>query len=331
MRTTNEIRADFKSRLDETTKRNLDAVILHRLNKNYDYMILIVGKVGDGKSQLAQLCCSYVDEQFSTEKIMFTAMDYRMMERKLKPKSALDFDEGEEIFYSRGAMSTQQKKMVLKFAQIRQKNHFIVLCAPSLGLLEKWLRGIGETRVNAIFKVERRGMFRAYGDRSGALQKIRYDSESNNFQYPDADFVGFWKRIPNKNRFWMDYEKRKNRFLSSNRESAKIQREREKVQKQLSDSLTIKDIMEIHQVGESTVRDWINKFNIFPDRSVFRDLGGHTRVKHKGYEKGIIKLRRIKERGELMEKYRKMAKPTKRARLKPKRRYKKSKSRKRKR
>lgn len=304
MKISPESRQDFINRLDPLTKKNLDAVVERRLNNDYDYMLVIVGKVGDGKSQLAQLMCAYVDPAFNTEKIIFTALDYRAMERRLHSKSAIDFDEAEEVFYSRGAMSSGQKKMILKFAQIRQKNHFIVLCAPSLGLLEKWLRGVGDTRVNAIFKVERRGMFKVFGDKSGAIGKIRFDKESNMYKYPEPDFIGFWQKIPEKDRFWTDYKRRKERFLSSNRESAKIQREREKIHKLLSTSLSVKDISEIHQVSEESVRTWFNYYDIFPKGSVFKDIAGHVRVTSKGYDRGMAKLMKIRANKELLKKYR---------------------------
>jgi len=206
------------------------------------------------------------------------------------------FDEGEEIFFSRRAMTLQQQQMVLKFAQIRQKNYFIVIGAPSLFLLEKWLRGVGkESRVDCIWRIVRRGMFYSYGAKTGSLQKIRIDGRTNDIKYPTSDFVGFWQPIPKKCEYWNKYLKRKDQFLKATKESAKLIRKRQRQMKKIADSLTIRDIAEIQNVKPQTVRLWINRDKAFSKRYVFIDMTGRIRIKMRGYEIGLRRLEKKKQ------------------------------------
>jgi hypothetical protein len=280
--------------------------VKNRINNQYDFLLVIVGKVGDGKSMLECLSCAFVDNElgnkFTVERVIFTALEYKAHERKLRSKLSIGFDEGEEIFFSRRAMERSQKDMILKFAQIRQKNHFIVICTPSLALLETWLRGIGvETRVNAIWRVVRRGMFYVYSARTGSMQKIRIDRNTNTIKYPEPDYVGFWKEIKKSEKFWQEYLKKKNDFLTMNKESNKVSREREKVMKKIGESMTVRDLMELHNVSEGTVKAWIMKYKVFPKRSIFIDFSGKYRIKFKGYQEGMRKLERLKQKQVLMK------------------------------
>lgn len=281
--------------LHTTVMKNLDRVMENRLRKEYDYVLVIVGKVGDGKSMLASLACSYMDKKFPPERVLFTGIDYKMIERKLKEKMAIQFDEGEEVFFSRGAMTRLQKQMVLKFAQIRQRNHFIVICVPSLFLLEKWMRGIGDTRINCIWRIVRRGMFYCYADKHGTLSRIRIDHSVNKIFWPKSDFISFWKEIPKSAPFWKEYLRRKKNFLTMTRESRLVAKERDRVARKMSESLTVADIAEIQEVGISTVRQWLRK-GMFPKRAVFMGLDGRTRVKFPGYQRGVKRLEKEQEK-----------------------------------
>lgn len=290
--------------LDEKTKEELRGIVERRLHKEYDFVLLIVGRVGDGKSMLAALACAYTGKisgrKFNTDKVFFTAMDYRMQEDKLKRLDSLDFDEGEECFFSRRAMTTEQQKMILKFAQIRQQNFFITICAPSLFLLEKWLRGVGkETRVDCIWKIERRGTFSSYSAKTKSLQKIKIDTVTNDVKYPNpVDFYGHWKPIPKDSKFWKDgYLKKKNAFLKMTKESEKFIKHKRKMEKLMADSFTLREITELCNVKSlNTVRLWLKKYNIFPKKYVFVDPTGKIRIRTKGYEIGMKNLEKKRKK-----------------------------------
>lgn len=290
-----------EEKLDDVTKTNLENVVEYRLKNEFDFVLLIVSKVGNGKSMLSALCQLFIskllEKKFDIDHIFFTVKDYRMFEGKLNDKDGLDFDEGEEVFFSRRAMTKDQQKMILDFAQIRQRNFFITICAPSLFLLEKWLRGVGkETRVDAVFKIERRGCFSVYSSKTGSLQKIKIDPILNDVKYPKADYYGFWKPIPKTSKFWQEYLKKKQDFLSHRKESKKLIEQRMKMEKKFSNSFSIRDIAELQHVKEVTVRKWLNIYKLFPKQDVFIDMAGHIRITSKGYEIAMRRLERQKRK-----------------------------------
>jgi len=297
------MKVDFEPEelLDSITKEELKNVVKNRLEKEYDFVLLINGKVGDGKSMLAAITNAYVSKftggNFDTNKIFFTTTEYRMEENKLKPKDCLDFDEGEEIFFSRRAMSADQQKMVLKFAQIRQQNYFITICAPSLFLLEKWLRGVGkESRVDCIWKIERRGVFTSYSAKTGSLQRIRINPITNDVEYPRADYYGYWKTVPKKSKFWEEYLRKKNAFLKMTKESERFIKEKRKMEELMKNSFTVREICELTGAKPWAVRRWIKYYNIFPKKYIFVDPLGRIRINAKGYEIGMKNLEKWRKK-----------------------------------
>jgi len=276
---------DAAERLSGVIKSNLDKVVSKRLNRDYDFVLLIVGKVGDGKSCLAALACAYISSitgvPFTVDNIFWTARGYKVKQRYLKRKSCLHFDEGEEIFYSKTAMKREQRDMVLRFAQIRQQNHFMVICVPSLLLLEKWLRGIGtETRVNCIWRILRRGKFLCYSGKTGKLQRIKIDREANRVRYPGADFLAFWKPIPKKSGFWTEYTEGKRTFLLGKEPREDVVDERIR---RMADSYTLRGLAKACGVTKRTARNWYDNGKI-PKKYVFKDAVGRIRVDKEAIE-----------------------------------------------
>lgn len=204
-------------RLDDVTKSNLRLVNERRLDKDYDFVLVVVGDVGDGKSSLANLACGYVGKltgvPFTAQNVFFNRADYQKRKKTLPLKSSMNFDEGGQTFFSRTAMSKDQRKLIQEFAQIRQQKHFITICTPSILLLEKWFRTGVESRVDCIWRVVRRGKFFSYASKTGSLQRININRRENNIYYPSADFLGYWKAIPKKSGFWKQYTKKKMGFL----------------------------------------------------------------------------------------------------------------------
>lgn len=275
-------------RLSLVVKANLKRVVEKRLNNDYDFLLVIVGgrpAVGSGKTVLASLACAYVSEltgvPFTILNIFFTGDDYKKRRKQLKRKSSLQFDEGEEAFYSRTATTKAQRDMILKFTQLRQQNYFIVICVPSLLLLEKYMRGIGtETRVDCIWRITvNRWKFKCYSGKTGKLQKIKIDRDNNRVRYPmSPDFVGYWKPILKRSEFWKQYLVVKGKFLAGKEAEKKEEKPEvdEKVDR-VANSYTQLQAAKKLGIHKNTIFRWIQSGKI-DKKYVFKDVVGRVRI-----------------------------------------------------
>lgn len=285
--------------LDPITKANLDRIKTNRLGQKYDYVLVIVADktgVGLGKSALFHECCAYIDpDGFTIDRVLFDGMDYRMIEGRLKSMDAFGFDEP-DAFFSTEAMSGEQRKLKLKFSKIRQKRHFIVICAPSLTLLAKWFRGAGESRVNCVFRIVRRGVFYAYGDKTGSIKKIDIDQSKNKINWPESDFIGFFRKIPEDSVWWEAYLRKKNAYLKQADDNPKAVALMKKEHAHMQDTLTLRDISEIHKVSKASAYRWY-KCRLFSKSGCFIGFDGQVHVKMPAYRLGMKKIMKMKQLG----------------------------------
>ena len=291
--------------LDDVTKLTLDNVIERGLKQDYDCLIIICADktgVGVGKSTLAMLICSYVanklGNKFTPEYIIFDSMDYRFLEQKLKPMTCLQFDEAIDVFFSSNATTKDQKNMIRKFAKIRSQNYFIVMCIPSILMLSKWFRGVGQTRTNAIFRCMDRGVYKCYGKGSGTINRIKIDTPNNRVLWPSADYTGRWKKFPKTHPFFKLYEQKKNKYVKRADDNPKVIKAVAKEKKKLSNTFTVDDMASIKHVNEQTVHSWIRK-GFFPKKAVFKDLTGRLRIKEKAFYAGVKRVEKWKITGKL--------------------------------
>ncbi len=274
-------------RLSSTLKKNLRAIVEKKLKKDWDYVLLIQGNVGKGKSQLAALIAAYVSEltgvPFDIRNVFFTSTQYRERMKDLPEMSSIIFDEAEEVFFSRNVMSKSQKQMMLHFAQIRRKHNFIILCVPHLLMLEKWIRGLGtDSRINAMFRITKRGRFYSYGSANRKLQRIKVNKDNYGLIYPDYDFVGGWKKLPKKSKYWKEYEQKKEDFVQGTHatkpvETVKMGSKVDSSLNRLRNSYTLLEASRELKVTKNTIINWIKSEKIKP-QYVFKDVAGRNRV-----------------------------------------------------
>lgn len=114
-------------------KNVLDKAIAH-MKKNNDFILLICGDEGSGKSALAGNCMEYVSfGNFDPVKeVIGHDIDdaYDKIEKSEKG-SRLMFDEGNVFFLSTEVMKKEQRELHKIFSIFRQRNLFVTICLPS--------------------------------------------------------------------------------------------------------------------------------------------------------------------------------------------------------
>ncbi len=127
--------------LDGRIKKNLDRIKHSVVNKGFDYICVVSGYPGTGKSTFAQQMALYLDETFNTEEdIYFEALGKDGMIEGVSNKKKFKvvmLDESFQDLNSKVGMGSAFVKIINTLQLVRQKNLFIILCLPNFFDLNK--------------------------------------------------------------------------------------------------------------------------------------------------------------------------------------------------
>jgi len=129
---------EIKYYMDKRLKANLDKIKKTIKDKDKDFVMVIDGAEGAGKSVLGLQICKYIDHTFCLERVGMTGEETAKIIRKATTNQGVQYDEGFTGLSSRAALSQINKMLVSLFMQVRQKNLFIVICIPSIFMLDKY-------------------------------------------------------------------------------------------------------------------------------------------------------------------------------------------------
>ncbi len=121
-------------------KEQLDIVKKRVLTKDRDWVMVVDGEEGVGKSVLAQQIAKYLDPNFSLKNIAFTSDDFLRIVKdpKTKKGTAIILDEAFSAASSRSSLSEVNRAMIGVATEMRQKNLFIIFCIPSFFDLDRY-------------------------------------------------------------------------------------------------------------------------------------------------------------------------------------------------
>lgn len=176
--------------IDDNLHKNLTEVKEVVSKKDFDYVCIVAGLPGMGKSNFAISLCRYFDKNFSLDNIAMSDTEFIEITTKAKPRSAIMLDESFASLNSRISMTSSFLRIINHLQIIRQKNLFIVLCLPNFFDLQK---GISIYRSSHLFvvygeKFGHRGSFAAWGREEkkmlyiNGLKYMNYHAVKPNFR-----------------------------------------------------------------------------------------------------------------------------------------------------
>lgn len=120
-------------------RKELDKVRYRVLKKDFDFVMVIDGREGAGKSVLAQQFGAYLDPNFNLDNIVFTSEQFieKIKDPKTKPGTCVILDEAFNAINSRASMSEVNRSMGGIATEMRQKNLFVIIVLPSFFDLDK--------------------------------------------------------------------------------------------------------------------------------------------------------------------------------------------------
>lgn len=177
--------------LNARLKKQLDVAKHRVLKKNWDYVAIISGIPGSGKSTFsrspARYCCPWFDLSY----IAFTAKEFIKITNDCPPYSAVVLDESFQSLNTRITMSPEFRRIISHLQLLRQKHLFIYLCLPNFFDLTK---GVAIFRSSHLFvtyasKEGVRGRFLAWGRNEKRRLYVK-GSKYLDLSVVDANFKG---------------------------------------------------------------------------------------------------------------------------------------------
>lgn len=126
--------------VDKAIKPELDKVTNIVLNKDRDWVTVVDGEEGVGKSVLAQQIALYLDPNFNLDNLVFTADAFikAIKDPKNTKGTAIVLDEAFNAANARSSMSEVNRSMAGVATEMRQKNLFIIIVLPSFFDLDRY-------------------------------------------------------------------------------------------------------------------------------------------------------------------------------------------------
>jgi ABC-type dipeptide/oligopeptide/nickel transport system ATPase component len=138
--------------VDPIVKEQLDRVKYRVLKKDHDWVACIDGEEGCGKSVLGMQLCTYLDPNFTINKIVFNAEQLIDIIKSptTEKGSAILLDEAYSAINARAAMTEVNRSVIAVATEMRQRNLFVIVVLPSYFDLD---RTIAIHRTKALFHV----------------------------------------------------------------------------------------------------------------------------------------------------------------------------------
>lgn len=185
--------------------------------KGWDYVCIVSGIPGVGKSTFGQALAKYLDPDFESWQICFTAEEFKEKTSLGKKGQAFMLDESFADMNSNVCRSPEFNALVNHLQLIRQKNLFLILILPDFFSLAKNIALFRASHLFVPYSVEYKHGDVAVFDREAKRQLyikgkpfVDYQCVPPNFR---CDFQGHWFCDVE------DYKKRKDEHL---REASKV-------------------------------------------------------------------------------------------------------------
>ncbi len=124
--------------MDPIMGRELDKVREAVIKKDRDYVMVVDGEEGSGKSVLAMQIAKHLDPTFNIENIVFTADQFMKKIKITKKFACIVLDEAFSASSARASLSQVNRAMLGIATEMRQRNLFIIMCIPSFFDLDKY-------------------------------------------------------------------------------------------------------------------------------------------------------------------------------------------------
>lgn len=151
---------DTKLYSDGGLKKQLDAHVIPAVQKkDFDYLLIVDGEEGSGKSVFSMQLAKILDPNFCLSQVVFTPKEFIKAIVDAKPHSCIVFDEAFTGLSSRSSLSEVNQLLVSLMMEMRQKNLFVIVVMPTFFMLDRY---VILHRARGLFHVYLHGLNRGY-------------------------------------------------------------------------------------------------------------------------------------------------------------------------
>jgi len=208
--------------VDKELYNRLKTTIKPKLKKkDYDWVWIVDGGEGSGKSVFSMQLAKLVDPSFNLERVCMTPNEFTKAIIKANKGQAVVFDEGFTGLSSRASLTEINRLMVSLMMEMRQKNLFIVVVMPTIFLLDRY---VALFRARGLFHIYtkdgRRGRWIYFNNKSKKLLYI-FGKKLFSYSKPRSNFRGRFADQYTVNE--IEYRKKKAETLSKKSRSTRAE------------------------------------------------------------------------------------------------------------
>lgn len=101
------------------------------IQKDWDFVIIVDGKEGSGKSTLVMQLAKTLDPSFNLDRVVFNGVEFQKAVINATKGQAIVYDEGYSDLSSAAWMNQVQKDVIGMLTKIRKKNLFLFIVLPT--------------------------------------------------------------------------------------------------------------------------------------------------------------------------------------------------------
>lgn len=217
---TRVVRGDVEYTVDGFVQKILDPWVPLVREKDWDFMCIIDGLEGSGKSKFSAQCAKYMDPDFNVDRMCFTAEEFNKVVREAPKNSAVVWDEA--LLGGKGEdwAGTAAKTLRKTIGQVRQRNLFMFLNIPSFFELHK---NYAVHRSRVLFNVYTKDFERGYWRAWDTMRKQTLYDLGKTIMNHSAVKPNLYGSFSNVNVIdWVAYTKKKEEMLNAFDQEEKI-------------------------------------------------------------------------------------------------------------
>lgn len=152
--------------------RILTKIIPKIKKKDHDWVWIVDGPEGSGKSVFSMQLAKTVDPTFNLSRVCMTPNEFTKAVVRAKHGEAIVFDEGFTGLSSRASLSEVNRLIVSLMMEMRQKNLFIIIVMPTIFLLDRYV---------ALFRAK--GLFHIYTKKGTRGRWVYFNNKNKKLLY----------------------------------------------------------------------------------------------------------------------------------------------------
>ena len=150
-----DIKVDGKEKtlyMDGKLNRSIEKKVIPKIRKkDFDWVWIVDGPEGSGKSVFSFQLAKKVDPSFCLDRVCMTPNEFTKAILKARKGQCVIFDEAFTGFSSRASLTEINRLLVSLMMEMRSKNLFVIIVMPTIFLLDRYV---------ALFRA--RGLFHIY-------------------------------------------------------------------------------------------------------------------------------------------------------------------------